>query len=195
MILHAIAHMKYAVLKKESFQTDIAWPEYLGQSVRKYSPLDGRLEYEAWFTGVIDVYPGFLFDGASGPTDDDETNVGPALIHDIHYDIIRDYGGKYFTREEADRELARAAIYNCEIKYLSRKAALREAELVALSQVAPVRAAWIKSKYAAKNLANKTWFGTMQLRYRVWLFGLRKFGAGAARYKARSGRYETMEVM
>ncbi len=39
--------------------------------------------------GVLTIKAGYLWDGASGPTLDDATNMTPSLVHDALYELIR----------------------------------------------------------------------------------------------------------
>lgn len=41
--------------------------------------------------GIIENKVGFRYDGPSGPTKDDETNMRAALFHDIGYQIIKEF--------------------------------------------------------------------------------------------------------
>ena len=39
--------------------------------------------------GILIVHAGYCWDGASGPTWDDKSNITPSLIHDVLYQAIR----------------------------------------------------------------------------------------------------------
>jgi hypothetical protein len=56
-------------------------------SVRGYS---AKSEYGELFPdGRVHIYNLYAYDGPSGPTRDDETNMVPALNHDFGYQLIR----------------------------------------------------------------------------------------------------------
>lgn len=57
--------------------------------------------------GRLTVYPGYCYDGPSGPTADDETNMRAALVHDALYQLTREVIQP--TTEEAWDFLQKAA--------------------------------------------------------------------------------------
>lgn len=62
--------------------------------------------------GILRILPGFVWDGPSGPTHDDEWNMKASLIHDAGYALIRDGGLPKKYRKHIDwafyRHLRRA---------------------------------------------------------------------------------------
>jgi hypothetical protein len=61
-------------------------------------------------TGLLTIKKGYAWDGCSGPTWDDKSNMRAGLIHDALYQLIRE---KYLSpdyRDDADRELLRFCI-------------------------------------------------------------------------------------
>ena len=49
-----------------------------------------RLEYIKPGKGLLTIDSGYAWDGASGPTKDDSTNMRPSLIHDALYQLMRE---------------------------------------------------------------------------------------------------------
>jgi len=62
--------------------------------------------------GILTIYKGYAWDGASGPTWDDKTNKGSSLVHDVLYQLIREGYLCGSDREEADKELRDISIKN-----------------------------------------------------------------------------------
>jgi len=63
-------------------------------------------------TGELTVYKGYAWDGASGPTYDDKTNMGSSLIHDVCYQLIREGYLEKTYRLEADEMLRDISVKN-----------------------------------------------------------------------------------
>lgn len=59
--------------------------------------------------GVLTVQSGYCWDGASGPTWDDKTNMTPSLVHDVLYQSIRAGLIPASRREDADYALNQLA--------------------------------------------------------------------------------------
>ena len=57
--------------------------------------------------GHLIIEPGYAWDGASGPTKDDKTNMRGSLVHDALYQILRegDIKAAEFVRKYADELL------------------------------------------------------------------------------------------
>jgi hypothetical protein len=70
---------KYQVLNPDGFTIDIGIKGYYAESKFFTIRPDGR-----WTANFL-----YAWDGASGPTHDDEENMVPALFHDIGYQAIR----------------------------------------------------------------------------------------------------------
>ncbi len=47
-------------------------------------------EYFMLNEGLLTIHKGYVWDGASGPTWDDETNHRGSLVHDVLYQILRE---------------------------------------------------------------------------------------------------------
>lgn len=91
---------------------NIVWEEYRFKPAMPYSKhLMEKLNTEefkflGWDSSVEDivVYPGFGWDGNSGPTIEDKTNTRGSLHHDIYYKLIRHGLLPKSYRGTADRE-------------------------------------------------------------------------------------------
>lgn len=59
--------------------------------------------------GLLTVQVGYCWDGASGPTWDDKTNLTPSLVHDVLYQSIRAGLLPAARREDADYALNQLA--------------------------------------------------------------------------------------
>lgn len=75
---------KYEVLKTEVVDTEIK-----GVEVSIPSNDDGMYVC-LWLSGRLFVFPHYMWDGPSGPTRDDETNMRGSLIHDALYQLMRE---------------------------------------------------------------------------------------------------------
>lgn len=60
--------------------------------------------------GVLWIKSGYAWDGCSGPTWDDKTNMRAGLIHDALYQLIRLGHLPQSCKDAADRELQKAMI-------------------------------------------------------------------------------------
>lgn len=60
--------------------------------------------------GVLYAKSGYAWDGASGPTWDDKTNMRGSLIHDALYQLMRLGLLPHTCKESADREMQKACI-------------------------------------------------------------------------------------
>ena len=87
---------KYQLREKAVFKTTV-WPEKDIKFELIELKKDGAL--------IIDKY--FAWDGASGPTWDDSTNMRASLVHDALYCLMRQGLLNIKWREEADAELRR----------------------------------------------------------------------------------------
>lgn len=63
----------------------------------------GPLEIES--DGTLSIYPGYMWDGASGPAIQTKTFVRPSLVHDALYQLIREGVLPREARLQADRLL------------------------------------------------------------------------------------------
>lgn len=61
-------------------------------------------------TGVLTVKKGYAWDGCSGPTIDDKTNMRGGLIHDVLYQLLRLGLLHPVFRELADKEFHRICL-------------------------------------------------------------------------------------
>jgi hypothetical protein len=57
--------------------------------------------------GVLTIQAGYAWDGCSGPTWDDKTNMRAGLVHDSLYQLMRERELDCGWRETADNELRR----------------------------------------------------------------------------------------
>ena len=79
--------------------------------VLKYKfPLQITTKYINLVKGVIEGQIGYAWDGASGPTIDDVTNMLAALVHDMLYQLMREGWLDRKYRKAADKELRRIMI-------------------------------------------------------------------------------------
>jgi len=171
MKLTRIAGLKFEVVKKVVFKANISWQ---GPSIEIRDPLDGRLLVEIHPAGWVVIYPGYKFDGPSGPTKDDAINIGPSGLHDALYETLRGIGEVCFTRKQAD-----AAMYQALLENLSKA---RAAETKPTDSKA--RTMWLATKYAL-----------LHGRYATWYRGLRWFAFYAARKRKLEDKYRTFEVL
>ena len=75
-VLFNVKQHKYEMLKDISLDCS---------SYKSLSNLRIEHEYYAFKNGIITAKKGYRYDGPSGPTKDDETNMRAALFHDIIY--------------------------------------------------------------------------------------------------------------
>ena len=68
---------KYQLKENYTIQTDILGYEYNNQFI--------KLNENGWLL----IRSGYAYDGASGPTKDDKTNMEGALVHDALYQLMR----------------------------------------------------------------------------------------------------------
>jgi hypothetical protein len=72
---------------------------------------DGHVPWVDWRKdGTYTVRVGYCWDGPSGPTIDDKTNMRGSLGHDVKYQLMRLGILPQLVRETADRELQRECI-------------------------------------------------------------------------------------
>ncbi len=73
---------------------------------RIYTGLTGYHVENDWYTltedGWLFIKKGYAWDGASGPTIDDETNYVPSLVHDVIYQMMRRNELPLSVKEYAD---------------------------------------------------------------------------------------------
>jgi len=68
-------------------------------------------EYVQLFTdGLLIIQKGYAWDGASGPTWDDKSNMRASLVHDALYQLMRLELLPQSCKKQADRELQKAMI-------------------------------------------------------------------------------------
>ena len=60
--------------------------------------------------GLLEVYKGYRWDGASGPTIDTESTMAASCVHDVLYQMIREGLLPYSYKIKADKELRRLMI-------------------------------------------------------------------------------------
>jgi hypothetical protein len=83
----------------------------LMESMKYYVPKLAHITffnaYLALENGKLIIGKGYAWDGPSGPTWDDKTNMRGSLIHDALYQILREgaFEGRAFVREHADELL------------------------------------------------------------------------------------------
>lgn len=72
------------------------WKYQLFLPYRCQTPIfpDGAMPITTHFAdlslaGILDVRPGYAWDGCSGPTIDDETNMRGGFLHDVFYGFFR----------------------------------------------------------------------------------------------------------
>ena len=94
MIFRKLHGYKYETLKEEFFTTNI-YPDF--NIVTRYITLD--------ITGMLRVRKHYAWDGASGPTIDDETNYRGSLAHDALYQLMRENKLSRVHRKECDKVL------------------------------------------------------------------------------------------
>ena len=86
-------HHKYELIKEQSYFTGI-----IGFNVaHKYFSLG--------LDGYLEVYPGYRWDGPSGPTFDTDNFMRGSLFHDVLYQMIREDDLTIYERAEADNVL------------------------------------------------------------------------------------------
>lgn len=85
MIYRKIEGFKYQLLS--SFSTVV--PLTLAPRETVQSPKNGPAMITLDTEGILQISKGYLWDGASGPTWDDNTNMVPALVHDALYQLMR----------------------------------------------------------------------------------------------------------
>ena len=51
---------------------------------------------------VLEIFKGYAWDGASGPTWDDKTNIRASLVHDVLYQMMREGFLSQNCRKQAD---------------------------------------------------------------------------------------------
>ena len=136
---------KYQLLETETVNTGI-----LGVEARIVDNHTGQLLVSLWDTSEIFVFLGYCWDGASGPTVDDETNMLGALIHDALYQLMREGKLSRKYRKRAD-ELLRDTCIADGIKYL------KPSWRIVRPLVRALRIAHIKARY---NL----WYLAVRLR-------------------------------
>lgn len=170
MKLRRIAELKFEVIEKTIFDTGIQWR---GPSLEVRDPLTGELLIDMHPSGWLVVYPGYMFDGPSGPTVDDTTNIGPSALHDALYEILRGVGEMCFTRKQADQ-----------VMYTALMANVRRAHDAAMVGASKARQAWLVTKRAV-----------LLARYATWYRGLRWFAFYAARRRALEDKYMVYEVL
>lgn len=168
MRLRQIDGLKYELLEPVTLQTGITWR---GPTLRLRDPLMGTLEAELAPDGRWDIFPPYKYDRPSGPTWDDRTNIGPALIHDVGYQALRTWGDKYFSRRAVDALM----------HHLLEANARRQRDMaVGLGK----SSTWAKIRY-----------GAQIARYWVWYRGLRRFAFYAAWRRSKERKYTAVEVM
>jgi hypothetical protein len=90
---------KYQLVKTTSVQTEV------------YPPDDIQAEYiDLTSTGLLTNKEGYAWDGCSGPTWDDKTNIHGGLTHDSLYQLMRMGLLAQRYKEPADRELQKQCI-------------------------------------------------------------------------------------
>lgn len=71
-----------------------------------YTGLTGHSVKTEWYelteTGWLYIWSGYAWDGASGPTWDDETNYVASLVHDVFYQMMRRGELPQSCKEHAD---------------------------------------------------------------------------------------------
>lgn len=60
--------------------------------------------------GVLTIMSGYAWDGPSGPTLDDRTNIQPSLVHDVLYQAIREGLLPAAMRKTTDRIFRRLCV-------------------------------------------------------------------------------------
>jgi len=60
--------------------------------------------------GILTIKPGYAWDGASGPTWDDKSNMRASLVHDALYQLMRLELLPQDCKEAADREMQKICI-------------------------------------------------------------------------------------
>lgn len=105
-MIHYRKGYKYTLAGNHVYHVDIRPPEsiYAG-----YVHLN--------VAGVLWLKGGYAWDGCSGPTWDDKTNMRAGLIHDALYQLIRLELLPQTCKEAADRELQKAMIEDGAFKF------------------------------------------------------------------------------
>lgn len=76
-----IVHDQYKYMITQAISIDIS-------RYKNLLPLDIDHEYYSVKNGLMTAKSGYCWDGASGPTIDDETNMRASLFHDIGYQMM-----------------------------------------------------------------------------------------------------------
>lgn len=92
--------MKY----KAGYKYVLAEPSSFLLPARFEQPSFGDIETEFLYLSgrKLDIGKGYAWDGASGPTWDDKTNMQAALVHDALYQLLREGLLPATLRKEAD---------------------------------------------------------------------------------------------
>jgi len=99
---------KYQLYRREVYKSNILGYDIKG---RHY-----RIEPDGTIVGQI----GYAWDGASGPTYDDKTNMRASLFHDILYQAISERKLPYSERDKADDILYNIMIEDGAFKFRAR---------------------------------------------------------------------------
>jgi hypothetical protein len=80
----------------------------LTEDYKSYIPFDVNIHIETPYCYLtanhfMEVYKGYEWDGASGPTIDTEDTMDGSLVHDVLYQLIREHHLPMKWRKEADK--------------------------------------------------------------------------------------------
>lgn len=100
-----LAKYKYLVTKTVTYETHMRYRD--GARIEDGS---GNLLVELSPSGLLAVFPGYAWDGPSGPTIDTDDWFDASLVHDIFYQMIRRRKLPLVKRRLADLEMHRVLL-------------------------------------------------------------------------------------
>jgi hypothetical protein len=115
--------MKYKKIR--AYKYELA--EITIADVPEVSDLNINHPYFSISNGKLVAVVGYAWDGASGPTIDDNTNLEPSLVHDVLYQAIREGLLPISRRDTCDRIFKRLCLehgmasFRAEYYYLALK--------------------------------------------------------------------------
>lgn len=100
-----LSKYKYLVTKTVTYETHMRYHD--GAVIEDNS---GNLLVELSPSGLLSVFPGYAWDGPSGPTIDTDDWFDASLVHDIFYQMIRRRKLPTMKRRLADVEMHRILV-------------------------------------------------------------------------------------
>ncbi len=133
---------KYRVELEESVYINILFQEpVIGNRYLRIS----RCSVPSPGPTLLSVKEGYLWDGPSGPTIDDQTNMRASLVHDVLYQAMReDLISRELYRKAADQELRRLMIEDGLAWLKNSKTIIKDT---------PLNRAWVRTRAQAYYVA------------------------------------------